>query len=128
MSGGQWIAIDSPAAATAAVAVKAAPAVVQGAVIRCRSLVVSVVAVGSNSGPITAVLRDGATAVGAPLWSAVLQAPQNAGDSIVMTGIDYRASLGNALTLDVSAAAGTGLVVGAMSGDIVANGYNMGTD
>lgn len=128
MSGGQWTVVSFPAASTAAAAVKAAPEVVQNAVIRCRSLTVSVTGTGAASGPISAILRDGATGVGTPLWSAVLQANTSTGEAIFLSGIDFRASIGNALTLDVSAPAGTGQVVASMSGDVVVSGYNTATD
>lgn len=127
MAGGQWNAISAPAATTAAVAVKASAGAAPF-VNRCRSLTVSVTGVGAASGIITAILRDGATGAGTPLWEAQLQAAQDGGQAIALSDVDFRSSIGNALTLDVSAPGGTGKVCASMSGDIVPSGYVVGSN
>jgi hypothetical protein len=130
MAGGQWNVNNYPAVTTAASASKTAASSTGPDVLRCRSLSVSVAGDGAvATGKIKAVLRDGATGVGTIIWSATLQAPATGSANIDIPDLDYRASIGNALTLETtSAPAGTGQAACSMAGDVVVNGYVVGSN
>jgi len=66
----------------------------------CKGISVSVAAGAAAQPPIQAVLRDGATGVGAIKWSKTLSAPANQTASVDLTGLSIVGTLGNQMTLE----------------------------
>lgn len=97
----QWSVQNTPAAATQATITKAAAA---GFRHICDSITVTIAAAGTAQTPINVVLRDGATGVGAVLWSAKLSAPANSTATVQLTSLALPGTSGNAMTLEFTGA------------------------
>lgn len=97
----QWSVQHTPAAATQATITKAA---VAGSRHVCDSICVTLAASGTAQTPIQAVLRDGASGVGAILWSAKLAAPVNGHAKIELNSLSIPGTSGAAMTLEFTAA------------------------
>ena len=97
----EWAVEHRPAAATQATISKAADA---GGRHVCKSITVTLAAVGTASGAEVAVLRDGATGAGTVLWSGVLSVPTNSSDNIAIAGLNIIGTKGTAMTLEFVAA------------------------
>lgn len=96
----QWSVQHTPAAATQATITKAA---VAGSRHVCDSITVTIAAGATAQTPIQVVLRDGATGVGAILWSAKLSAPVNSMADIELNGLSIPGTSGAAMTLEFTA-------------------------
>lgn len=119
-----WNIVSYPSTAAAASASRAAPTTQAGDIIRLRSLTLGVAANGAASGNIKFVVRDGATGAGTIIWETVLAAPDGGSNSIFLTGLDLRASLGNALTVESTGAGAAGSQISiSASGDQIATSY-----
>lgn len=97
----QWSVQHTPAAATQATITKAA---VAGYRHVCDSITATIACGATAQTPIQVVLRDGATGVGAILWSAKLAAPVNGMGDIEMTDLGIPGTSGNAMTLEFTGA------------------------
>lgn len=103
---GQWTVVSTPAANVQATATKAG---VAGTRHVCTGI-----SLGLKSGVapaavrVAAMLRDGASGVGAELWHGdlAIQAVAGAGDHIHITGLNIVGTAGNAMTLEFGAAGG----------------------
>jgi|SRR6266851_3436313 len=133
MASGQWQINNFPAAAAQATAGQAAPPGSSGSsatsgstlVNRLRTLTITLSAGANAQVPIQVVVRDGATGAGTVIWTASLSAPINtAAPPIALSGLDLRASLGNAITVEFTGttAAATQQAVAA-GGDTVPLNY-----
>lgn len=96
-----WAITNTSAAAGTATATKAAAGGVRHV---CKTLAASIGAGAAAQGPLNAVLRDGATGVGAILHSGELAAPANTGDSYTPAQLDQVGTSGNAMTAEFTAA------------------------
>lgn len=127
-AGGGWTINNFPSTATQATASQAAPATAAagGNQLRLRCLTVTLAAGATAATPLQAVVRDGATGTGTVIWTGALAAPANGSGVIVKCDQDLRATVGNALTIEFTAAgaAATQEAVSAQ-GDIVPAGYPM---
>ncbi len=119
---GLWTAFDYPAVATKATATKAANSSSGPETLRVRDFTISVAGAAAASGPIRAVLWDGAVGGGTELWSGVLQANIDGSASISVTGVDLRATVGNDINLDTDAPAAGCQAAVTMSGDLARTG------
>lgn len=79
----EWTETDGPAAATQATCTRVNPG--GGARLVCRSITARVATAGTAQTPLRAVLRDGATGVGAILWEAIMACPVNSADGVELT-------------------------------------------
>jgi dihydroorotase-like cyclic amidohydrolase len=102
MEPGTWPVVHTPAAATQAIAAKAAGG--EGVRHVCRGISASIACGANAQTPIRLVLRDGATGVGAILWSKKLSAPANSTANVDLTGLAYVGSPNTAMTLEFAAA------------------------
>jgi len=115
-----WAAEHRPAAATQATIGKAAEAGFRNV---CRSITVTLACGATPQTPITAVLRDGATGVGAVLWSAVLAAPANSACVVALSDLDVVGSINTVMTLEFTGAGvANSLEAVAMSGTVARKG------
>lgn len=126
MASGLWSITNFPATATAASASQAAPTngSTTGMVVRCRAVSFSVACAGTAQTPLQGVIRDGPTGTGTIMQNFVLAGPQDGSSIVQLSGLDVRASLGNAITVEfvannVTASQST---VSAQ-GDLVPQGY-----
>lgn len=121
-----WTITNFPATNTAATATQAAPTngLTTGQTLRLRALMVTLSAGATQSAVVRFVVRDGASGVGTVLMDGSLSVGANFGQSERLTGIDLRATAGNALTVEFTAGGGatTQETVWAQ-GDIVEVGY-----
>jgi hypothetical protein len=69
----------------------------------CKAISVSIAAGAAAQGPITVVLRDGATGVGTIKWSKTLSAPANGSASVDPSGLSIVGTRGNQMTLEFTA-------------------------
>ena len=120
-----WVITNFPSTATVATAGQVVPASAKavGQVTRLRSLQVSVATGATAQTPLQWVVRDGATGAGTIIATGALSAPANSVAAVDLTGLDLRASLGNAITVEFTAA-GVSASQQAVSaqGDYVAHG------
>jgi hypothetical protein len=93
--------VNTPAAATAAVATVAALATGKHV---CKGIHASIACAGTAQTPLRVVLRDGATGAGTILWSKKVSAPINSCVEIDVTGCSFVGSVNTAMTLEFSAA------------------------
>lgn len=93
----QWSVQHTPAAATQATITKAA---VAGSRHVCDSITVTIAAGATAQTPIQVVLRDGATGVGAIVWSAKLSAPVNTVAVVQVSNLGIPGTSSNAMTLE----------------------------
>ena len=123
MSGYWSMTARSASAGNAASASQAAPTSAEGVgqITRLRSLQCSLG--GSSAGTDELVVRDGDAGSGTIIWSADLAIPANGTSPLIISNLDLRASLGNALTVEfVSGVTGDREDVNAQ-GDFVPQGY-----
>jgi hypothetical protein len=66
----------------------------------CKGISASIAAGAAAQTPVTVVLRDGATGVGAIKWSKTLSAPTNGSASVDITGLSIVGTAGNQMTLE----------------------------
>ena len=126
MPSNTWQITDRASSSAAASATQAAPAsaLSGGAVVRLRSLQAAIS--GTGAGADELVVRDGASGVGAIIWSLDLAMPANDTQIVQITGLDLRASVGNGLTVEfVSGIASDQENVNAQ-GDFVPQGWPFG--
>lgn len=97
----QWSVQHTPTAATQATITKAA---VAGTRHVCDSITATIACGATAQTPINVVLRDGASGVGAILWSAKLSAPVNSMADIELESLGIIGTSGNAMTLEFTAA------------------------
>jgi len=99
--GAPTAAFDTPAAATAPVAV--IPASAGGLRNQLNTLVVTLNAVAAQ-GVLTVVVRDGATGVGAILWSVII-GPLGAANSQILSisGLNITGTAGSEMTIETTA-------------------------
>lgn len=97
----QWTSVHTPAAATQATISKAG---VAGYRHVCDSITATIACGATAQTPVNVVLRDGATGVGAVLWSAWLSAPVDGVGVITITGIGIPGTAGSAMTLEFTGA------------------------
>lgn len=119
-----WTITNAPAANTAASASQAAPtnASANGQVLRLRALQASLG--GTGAGAALLVVRDGPTATGTILAQQQMNIPANGCASVDLTGLDLRASLGNAITVETTSGGGANtLLTVSAQGDLVPSGY-----
>lgn len=119
-----WTITNRSAAGSAATASQAAPAsanTTNRQVNRLRALQCSLQGVAAGTDQL--VVRDGATGVGNIIWTSDMIVAVNGYALLSLTGLDLRASPGNALTVEfVSGVASDREAVNAQ-GDIVPQGY-----
>lgn len=78
---------------------------------------------GTAAGTDLLVVRDGATGTGAIIWQSDLVIPDNGTAVIALTGLDLRASVGNALTVEFVAGLASARECISVQGDFVPRGY-----
>ena len=100
-SPGEWSVNHLPAVGVQATITRAG---VAGRSHICRSITAAISAGAAVSAVSHIVLRDGVSGVGAILWGAVLNAPINYSDNIVISGLNIVGTSGNAMTLEFLAA------------------------
>jgi hypothetical protein len=101
---GEWSQNEIAAAGTLASVTRAgAPGVRQ----IVRSITVSITAVNVQ-GALNAVLRDGASGVGAILWSCGFVAAAGTCDRVALSGLNIAGTAGNDMTLEFSGAPAAG--------------------
>lgn len=118
-----WEQVDYPAAGSLASAVKASAGANDHRVYRVKSISVGVAAGANPSGILKASLLDGSTV----LWNQTLQADANGCANIDLHDVDFRATAGNDLTLELTGTLdGNAQTSVAMSGNLVGSGikYN----
>ena len=95
-----WTQTARAAAGSPSSASQAAPASAsaQGVVVRLRAMQCRLS--GTAAGTDQLVVRDGASGTGTIIWQQDLSVPANGSDSVNLTGLDIRASVGNALTCE----------------------------
>jgi hypothetical protein len=101
---GEWTLTSAPAANTVATATRAAGAAGVRHVL--RSIHASINAVAAITAPLTVVVRDGASGVGAILWQDRLTAPAGTDGRISLTGLSIVGSAATAMTVEFTAAPG----------------------
>jgi hypothetical protein len=114
-------AAGAPASASQAAAAQAVPA---GAQVRLRSLQCSIQSVAAGTDQL--VVRDGASGVGAILWQTDIQVAIGQFAMVQITGLDIRATPGNALTVEFVAGIASNREAVNAQGDFVPYGYPMG--
>lgn len=97
----QWSVQNTPGAAAQATISKAG---VAGARHVCMGISASIACGATAQTPIQVVLRDGATGVGAILWSQELAAPANGVGEVEISDMGIAGTSGNAMTLEFTAA------------------------
>lgn len=100
--GGTFTLTSAPAANTQATVTHAATA---GVTQVCTSITASISG-SAAAAPVDVVLRDGATGVGAILWTATLACVAGTAASVVVFNVNIPGSNGNAMTLEFFAAGG----------------------
>lgn len=101
---GEWTLTHAPAAATQATATRAGVANTRHVL---KSLNFTLVGVAAIAAPISAVVRDGATGVGAILWEDKLFAPAaGSKDRVTLGGLNIVGTAGNAMTVEFVAGPG----------------------
>lgn len=121
-----WNINSVPSTAAQATATQAAPAggLAAGLILRLRSIVAAVATGATAQTPLQWVIRDGASGSGTILRTGVVAAPANSGDAMIEESMDVRASPGNALTVEFTAAGVTASQESvSASGDIIPQGY-----
>lgn len=129
MAGGIWNISNYPAVATQATVsfVPSASQIAQNQVPRLRALLFSLAAGATPGTPLECVVRDGASGTGTIIFSGTLAAPADGSGLIYLSGLDLRPSVGNAITIEFTAAgAATTQESVWAQGDIVGVGYAMG--
>lgn len=120
---GYWSITARASAGSASSASQDAPTSAQGVgqITRLRSLQCTLG--GTSAGTDQLVVRDGPTGTGTIIWQADLAIAANGTSPLVISNLDLRASLGNALTVEfVSGVTGDREDVNAQ-GDFVPQGY-----
>jgi len=108
-----WSVVHAPAAATQAVATKAA---VTGFAHACTGVTVCIVAIAAQ-GDIVFNLRDGGTGAGTILWTGRFAATAGTSRDIALTGLNLKGTRGTAMTLESAAApAGTNFATVTLTG------------
>jgi hypothetical protein len=102
----QWVATHEPAVNTQATASRAAGGATEQHV--CKSIFATMNAVAAIAAPISLYLRDGASGVGAILWSARVILPIGQSAIISINGLSIVGSAATAMTLEWGAAPGAG--------------------
>lgn len=97
----EWGIEHRPAAATQATISRAAST---GKKHYCKSITATIAAVGTASGIVTAVLRDGASGGGTVLWSGKMNVPIGGSASIALSDLNIEGTPGTAMTLEFTAA------------------------
>lgn len=99
---GEWTVQHAPAAATRATATKAG---VANSAFVCRSFLVTLSADAmAETVPRQFVIRDGATGVGAILYTGRIAVPANQSRSVEMSGLNIVGTPGNAMTIEFTTA------------------------
>lgn len=111
----EWAVQHTPAAATQATISKAATSVARHV---CRGFTATIAAVGTASGIVTAVLRDGATGAGTILWSGKINVPIGGSASITREGLNIVGTKNTAMTFEF-----TGAGAAATEQTVALNGY-----
>lgn len=101
---GEWTLTHAPAADTVATASKAAGAAGVRHVL--TSVCADLTAVAAITAPLTLVVRDGATGVGAILWQRRLTSPAGETKSVEVSGLNIVGSPATAMTVEFTAAPG----------------------
>lgn len=101
---GEWSLTHAPAADTVATVTRGAPGA--GAYNVIKSITADLTAVAAITAPLTLVVRDGASGVGAIIWSRRLTAPAGETKSVEMDGLNIVGSEDTALTVEFTAAPG----------------------
>jgi len=120
-----WGITNRPAVNTAATVSQAAP----GAPYQNRLRALQASLSGTAAGIAELVVRDGATGVGAILMSLDVACPVDGVAIVQLSGLDFRSSPGNALTVEFVAAGGanTQQDVNAQ-GDLIVPGQSYGSN
>ena len=124
---GLWSISNRANAGSAASASQAAPASASavGQQTRLRSLQCRLSGVAAGTDQL--VIRDGASGTGTIIWQADLSVGANGlSDQLSLTGLDIRASLGNALTVEFVNGVGSDREDVNAQGDFVPQGYPLG--
>lgn len=121
-----WTLSNRSVAGAAATATQAAPAsgAAQGMCARLRALQCSINPTAAGTDQL--VLRDGASGVGAILWTMDLTVAVGAIAVIALSGLDIRGTPGNALTLEWVSGVATDREAVNGQGDYVPQGYPIG--
>lgn len=114
---GQWSLVSAPGAAAQPTATKAAGAA--GVRHVCTGISATVAPGATAQVPVLVNLRDGATGVGAILWSGYLQAPANGLGVLTSPPLNIPGSAATAMTIEFAAAP-----VAAAVGSVSATGYD----
>lgn len=121
---GPWTQTNRNGAA-AATASQTAPATSGGQSVRCRQLSASLSGTAASSTQ-TLVVRDGPASTGTIIWQEDLSISVNTAttaDHVNLTGCDFRASPGNALTVEFTGFTANTAQAISISGDFVPVGY-----
>jgi hypothetical protein len=97
----EWSVQHTPAAATQATISKAAVTNFRHV---CTGFTASIAAVGTASGIVTAVLRDGATGAGTILWTGKMNVPIGGCAALSKDGLNVVGTKGTAMTLEFTGA------------------------
>ena len=126
MPANTWQITNRASAGAAATASQAAPgaALNGGAVVRLRSLQAAIS--GTGAGTDLLVVRDGASGAGAIIWSLDMAMPANDTQIVQVTGLDLRASVGNALTVEFVSGVSSDRENVNAQGDFIPQGWPFG--
>lgn len=102
---GQWSIFSAPGAAVQATATIAASPGVSHVL---RTISASLQAVAAQAAPVQVVVRDGASGVGAIIWTERLFVTTGFDIRFTMTGLTLKGTAGNAMTVEFTGAAAAG--------------------
>ena len=127
MPAGTWQITNTGTAGGVATVSQVAPtgaALGGNTVVRLRQLACSLG--GAAAGIDRFVVRDGASGTGTIIWSMELSVPANGSSIVTEEGMDLRASVGNALTIETVAGVASDLETVNAAGDFVPAGQPWG--